>query len=160
MVYFIDLILPGSFNGFGIRPRSISGLSGIALSPFLHSGLPHLLANSVPLLVMGSFVSALAPSKFIQRTVALVLISGTLTWVISSSGIVIGASGLVFAYWSFLVANGVFKKKFKDVAIALITLFIYGALIFGLFRFQHGISWAGHFSGAVAGVLLAVFERK
>lgn len=158
-VFFIELIIPGNLSWLGIRPRSLSGLPGVLFSPFLHANLGHLLSNIVPLLVMGCFVSALSPSLYLVRTVALMLISGLLTWTISSSGIVIGASGLVFAYWSFLITNGLLRKRVKDVGIALVTFIVYGALILGLFRFQYGVSWAGHFSGAVAGVLLAYWQR-
>jgi len=159
-VFVVEAILPGSFSWLGIRPRSLFGLVGILTSPFLHGSITHLLANALPLLVMGCFVSALSPSLFLYRTFMLVVLSGSLTWLISSSGIVIGASGLVFAYWSFLITNGFLQKRVKDVFIALITFIVYGALIFGLFRFEQGVSWAGHFSGAVAGALFAYLERS
>ncbi len=159
-VFLIEVILPGNLTWLGIRPRSISGLPGILVSPFLHASLKHLLANIVPLLIMGCLVSALAPALFATRTVALVLFSGALTWLISSSGVVVGASGLVFAYWSFLITNGFLRKSIKDVGIALLTFLIYGALIFGLFKFQYGVSWAGHFSGVVAGIFLAYLQRS
>lgn len=157
-VFGLESVLPGNFSWLGIRPRSISGIPGIFFSPFLHGDLRHLLANAFPLLVMGCFVSALAPSLFAVRTFSLVIISGALTWLISSSGVVIGASGLVFAYWAFLITNGFLKKRVKDVIIALITFLVYGALIFTLFRFQHGVSWAGHLSGVVAGVVFAYMQ--
>lgn len=159
-VFALELILPGNFAWLGIRPRSILGLIGVFSSPFLHANLGHLLSNIVPILIMGSFVSALDPSKFATRTGALILLSGALTWLVSSSGIVIGASGLVFAYWSFLITNGFLRKQVKDVVIALITFIIYGAMIFALFKFQYGISWAGHFSGAVAGIVYAFVQRR
>ena len=158
-VFVVELILPGGFSWLGIRPRSITGLLGIVFSPFLHGNLAHLLSNVLPILIMGSFVSALSPSQFIPRTAALVFISGALTWLISSSGIVIGASGLVFAYWSFLITNGFLNKRVKDVFIALITFLVYGAMIFSLFRFQYGISWAGHISGVIAGIAVAFIQR-
>jgi len=160
LVFVFEVVLPGNLSWLGIRPRSISGLPGIAFSPFLHADLRHLLANVIPLAVMGSFVSALSPRLFVFRTFYLVLISGLLTWLISSSGIVIGASGLVFAYWSFLITNGFLNKRVKDVMIALITFLVYGALIFGLFRVQYGVSWAGHFSGAVAGIAFAFLQTN
>lgn len=160
LVFAIELVLPGNFHSLGIRPRSLSGLTGIICSPFLHGSLAHLFANAVPLLIMGSFVSALSPRKFTSRTTLLVLMSGGLTWLISFSGVVIGASGLVFAFWSYLILNGVLKKRLKDLLIGLVTFLIYGALIYSFFRFQVGVSWAGHLSGAIAGVILAIIERR
>lgn len=159
-VFVIELILPGNFSWLGIRPRRISGLIGIATSPFLHADFRHLFANAMPLLILGSLVSALQPSLFVSRTVALIAISGLLTWLISSSGVVIGASGLVFAYWSYLMTNGFLQRRVKDIIVAVVTFFVYGALIFGLFRVEYGVSWAGHFSGAVAGVVLAFIQKR
>lgn len=158
--FLLQVVVPGDLHWLGIRPRSISGLLGIFFSPFLHSDLRHLISNVVPLLIMGGFVSALAPTLFLERSVILILASGLLTWLISSSGVVIGASSLVFAYWAFLITNGLLNKRVKDVSIALITFLLYGALIFSLFRFQYGVSWAGHFSGAMAGAALAYITLK
>jgi len=160
LTFLFELVVPGNLSWLGIKPRSISGLSGIIFSPFLHSDLGHLLANIFPLLIMGCMVSALAPSLFVLRTAVLIVLSGSLTWLISSSGNVIGASGLAFAYWAFLITNGVMQKKSKDILLAIATFLIYGSLVFGLFRFQQGISWAGHFSGAITGVIFALMQRR
>lgn len=154
-VFVLEVIVPGNLSWLGIRPRSIIGLIGIPFSPFLHSNLSHLTANAVPLFVMGAMVNALNQRKFISRTMILILGSGLLTWLISSSGIVIGASGLVFAFWAYLIVNGIRTKQMKDIAMALLTIIIYGTLLFSLFQNTPGVSWAGHFSGAVAGALLA-----
>ena len=35
---------------FGLGPRAVSGLWGVATMPFLHAGWGHLLSNTVPLL--------------------------------------------------------------------------------------------------------------
>jgi len=158
--FAVDAILPGNFYWLGIRPRTISGLTGIIFSPFLHANLKHLLSNLLPLVIMGCFVSALAPSLYFFRTLMLMVLSGGLTWLTSSSGVVIGASGLVFAYWSYLITNGFISRRTKDLFVALITFLVYGAMIFSLFKIEQGVSWAGHFSGAVAGVLLALKQRK
>jgi len=159
-VFLFELVIPGNLSWLGIRPRSFSGLVGIVLSPFLHRDLGHILANIFPLLIMGCLVSALAPSLFVLRTVVLILLSGSFTWLLSSSDIVIGASGLAFAYWAFLITNGVLQKKFKDIVVAIVTFVIYGTLVFALFSLQEGVSWAGHFSGVIAGVIFAFIQRR
>ena len=160
VAFVVELILPWNFAWLGIRPRSLMGLTGIPVSPFLHANLKHLIANLLPLFIMGCFVSALAPKLYALRTLFLIFVSGFFTWMISSSGVVIGASGLVFAYWSFLIANGFLNQKVRDVFIALVTILIYGALIFSLFQYQEGVSWAGHMSGFMAGVILAFFSHR
>jgi membrane associated rhomboid family serine protease len=154
-VFIFEVILPGNLSWLGIRPRSITGLIGIPFAPFLHANLSHLSANAIPLAVMAVMVNVLNPGKFISRTILLIIGSGFFTWAISSSGIVIGASGLVFAYWAYLIVNGIRTQRIKDIVMALITIIVYGTLLFSLFQHTAGVSWAGHFSGALAGGLLA-----
>jgi len=154
VAYFIDVIIPIDFNRFGIYPRSITGLLGIPLSPFLHGSFHHLLSNIFPLFFLGVLVRAHGKDSFITSTVALIFVSGLLTWILSSA-IVVGASGLVFAYWTYLITTAIRQRTLKTILVAGITLFLYGGLIFGLASFREGISWAGHFSGAVAGIIVA-----
>ncbi len=154
VAYLADFIIPIDFNRFGIHPRSILGLFGIPLSPFLHGGFGHLFSNVLPLFVLGVLIRTYGRGLFISSTVALIALSGLLTWVLSSA-VVVGASGLVFAYWTYLITTAIRQKTVKTIIIAGITLLLYGGLIFGLASFREGVSWAGHFSGAVAGVLLA-----
>jgi len=158
--FIIDLVLPGNFSNLGIRPRRLIGLLGIATSPFLHAGWSHLIANIIPLFVMGCMINALNQKHFLMRTVSLIVLSGSFTWLLSSAGLVIGASGLVFAYWSFLIVNGVRGRTLLSVFFAVITVLVYGALLFSLFRYIPGVSWAGHLSGAIAGVVVAMLSPR
>lgn len=152
--YLVDFIIPIDFNRYGIHPRSFWGLFGIPLSPFLHGGFGHLFSNIIPLFALSVLVRTHGRALFLKSTAALIGISGLLTWLLSSA-IVVGASGLVFAYWTYLITTAVRQRTMKTLMIAGVTLLLYGGLIFGLASFREGVSWAGHFSGAVAGVLLA-----
>lgn len=154
IAYLVDFIIPIDFNRFGIHPRSFTGLFGIPLSPFLHGDFGHLLSNIFPLFFLGVLVRSYGRRVFLNSTMALIGLSGLLTWILSSANVV-GASGLVFAYWTYLITTAVRERTMKTIVVAGITLFLYGGLIFGLASFREGVSWAGHFSGAVAGVLLA-----
>lgn len=152
--YLIDFIIPIDFNRYGIHPRSFLGLLGIPLSPFLHGGFGHLFSNVFPLFALGLLIRTYGRSVFLTSTAALIGLSGALTWLLSSA-IVVGASGLVFAYWTYIITTAIRQRTTKTIVVAVITLFLYGGLIFGLASFREGVSWAGHFSGAVAGVTLA-----
>jgi len=153
-VYLLDFIIPIDFNRFGIHPRSFMGLFGIPLSPFLHGGFGHLFSNIFPLFALGVLIRTHGRSLFLTSTAALIGLSGLLTWLLSSA-VVVGASGLVFAYWTYLITTAIRQRTTRTIVIAGITLLLYGGLIFGLANFREGVSWAGHFSGAVAGVVLA-----
>lgn len=154
VVYLIDFIIPIDFNRFGIHPRSFMGLFGIPLSPFLHGGFGHLFSNIIPLFALGVLVRTHGRGLFLKSTAALIGLSGLLTWLLSSA-VVVGASGLVFAYWTYLITTAIRQRTMKTLIIAAVTLLLYGGLILGLASFREGVSWAGHFSGAVAGVALA-----
>lgn len=154
VAFLADLIIPIDFTNYGIHPRSLWGLLGIPLSPFMHIGFGHLFSNIVPLLMLGILLRTYGRDVFISVTLAFIVIGGLLTWLLSSA-IVVGASGLVFAYWTYLVTTAVRQRTFHTILIAGITLLLYGGLIFGLASFREGVSWAGHFGGAVAGVLVA-----
>ena len=156
IAYLVDFVIPIDFNRFGIHPRSILGLFGIPITPFLHGGFAHLFSNIFPLFVLGVLLRSFGRHLFIFSTVAMVLLSGILTWVLSSS-IVVGASGLVFAYWTYLLTTAIRQRTARTIIVASLTLLLYGGLILGLTCFREGISWAGHFSGAVAGIIVAIF---
>jgi len=160
VTFILNHVIPLEFNQYGIRPRSLSGLTGVPLSPFLHGNIKHLFNNIVPLFVLASFVRSLGKQAFIFNTAGLILLSGLLTWTISSSGVVIGASGLVFAYWSYLISIAIRRKTLLTALLAIITIILYGGLIYSLASLQPGISWAGHFSGVVAGLTLGLCWRK
>jgi len=155
IAYLADFIIPIDFNQFGIYPRSILGLFGIPLSPFLHGGFGHLFSNIFPLFVLGVLIRTHGRGLFITSTVALIALSGFFTWMFSSA-VVVGASGLVFAYWTYIITTAIREKTTKTIVIAAVTLFLYGGLIFSLASFQEGVSWAGHFGGAVAGVIVGI----
>ncbi len=153
IAYLVDFIIPIDFNRFGIHPRSFVGLFSIPFAPFLHGGFGHLFSNIIPLFVLGVLLRSFGRYLFISSTIVMILLSGLLTWLLSSS-IVVGASGLVFAYWTYLITTAIRQKTTRTIVIAGITLILYGGLILGLASFREGISWAGHFSGAIAGIVV------
>jgi membrane associated rhomboid family serine protease len=151
----VDIALGGDLDRFGIRPRQRDGLDGIVLAPFLHSGFGHLLANSLPFLIMGAAICMTGARQLVQVTLIVGLIAGVGTWLTGSSGSLhIGASGLVFGYLTYLVSRGVFDHRIGYLIGGLITLFVYGGVLWGLVP-RPGVSWQGHLFGAIGGVVAA-----
>jgi membrane associated rhomboid family serine protease len=70
--------------------------------------------------------------------------------------VILGASGLIFGWLTYLLARGLWSRKAGQVVIAVLVLLVYGGLIFGVLPGQPGISWQAHLGGAVGGVLAAV----
>jgi len=157
----VDLVPGTPFDGWGIRPRALRGLLGIVLAPFLHDGFRHLLANTVPFLVMGGVIASGGIQRFVRVAVIVGLISGLGTWIVAARDSVhLGASGLVFGFLTYLLARGVFARNVLWLVGGVVVLLIYGGILWGLLP-QPGISWSGHAFGAMGGVVAAaVLHRR
>jgi membrane associated rhomboid family serine protease len=150
-----DAALPGSFDRYGIRPRSLDGLSGVPLAPFLHAGFGHLLANTGAFLILGATI-ALTTRAFWRVTIGVAVLGGLGVWLFAAPHTVtVGASGLIYGYAAFLVAWGLLARRLLAFVVAVVVALLYGGLVFGVMPGQPGISWQGHLFGAAAGVLVA-----
>lgn len=152
----IDTLLRHRLDAYGVRPLEIDGLAGIVTAPLLHSGWSHLVANTVPLLVLG-FVLLLSGVREWLRVTAIVWVVGGLgTWLIGGVHTNhIGASGLVFGWLAFLVVRGFFTRHPGQVVVGVVVLLAYGGILWGVLPTQSGVSWQGHLCGALGGVLAA-----
>jgi len=161
-VFIIDSGLPGiTFNNFGILPRKLEGLTGIFASPFLHGGLAHIISNSIPLLLLSVLVRLSIGSRQLLVVMLIGIIgSGLGTWLFSSGGVVIGASGLVFSLIGFLFADACFSPSLRSWTVALLSFFLYGGALRSLFVFLPFVSWAAHFWGLVSGIAIALLLRS
>jgi membrane associated rhomboid family serine protease len=173
LVELIDQLMGGRLDSNGIRPLTTDGLWGIIFAPVLHANWQHLMANTVPLLVLGFLMTLAGLSRFVWATAIVWIVGGFGTWLIGNVGSAcgptdhIGASGLIFGWLTFLLVFGIFVRRFWDIVIGLVVLFAYGSVLLGAMPVLHqcgGVSWQGHLSGAVAGVvaayLLSAPERK
>jgi membrane associated rhomboid family serine protease len=148
----VDAGLGGSLDQYGIRPRSTDGLVGLALSPFLHGGFGHLTSNTIPFAVLGFLTMVHGAGTFWRVTVVTALVGGLLVWLVGASNSVhIGASGVIFGYFGFLLAMGLFERSAKAIVIAVLVGLGYGGLIFGVLPSQPGVSWEGHLFGFLSG---------
>lgn len=161
-VEIIDwLVFGGELNRFGIRPRTVSGLWGILFAPFLHGNFAHLLANTVPLVSLGWLVMLRETGDWLVVTVVAALCAGLGTWLIGAPlSVHIGASGVVFGYFGFLLLRGYFERSVTAIAFSILVAFLYGGIIWGVLPNQPGISWEGHLFGFLGGVLAARLLAK
>jgi membrane associated rhomboid family serine protease len=152
----VDIVLGGALNSYGVRPHQLIGLRGILFAPFLHGGLGHLIANTIPFLILGWFVMLQETSDFFVVTGITMLVSGLGTWLVGSSNSVhIGASGIIFGYLGFLLLRGYFERNFPSILLSLIVGFLYGGTIWGVLPIQYGVSWQMHLFGFIGGVIAA-----
>jgi len=154
VVHIVGVVVP--VDQFGIRPRSLMGLIGIGTSPFLHASWGHLIANTMGMLTFGGIlVFTHKEEESVGLLLMMILLSGALTWLIGRSANHIGASGLIFAMFGYLLLHGWFKRDKKTMITSLIMLVGFGGTIFGVLPVNPGVSWEGHLSGFIAGGLLA-----
>jgi membrane associated rhomboid family serine protease len=173
LVELIDQLTRHSLDENGIRPLRVDGLWGIVFAPVLHASWEHLIANTVPLLVLGFLMTLAGLSRFVWATAVVWILGGLGTWLIGNLGSScgptdhIGASGLIFGWLAFLLVFGIFVRRVWDIIIGLVVLFVYGGILLGAMPVLGrcgGVSWQGHLCGALAGVaaayLLSAPERK
>ena len=69
----------------GSGPGDSSGLDGILLAPLVHDGWAHLVANSAPLILLGTFVLAAGTRRFLLATLFIALFSGLGVWILDAA---------------------------------------------------------------------------
>ncbi len=150
-------ILSDRLQGNGILPRSTDGLDGILWSPFLHSGFPHLISNSIPFAMLSLLILAGGRPRYLKASAIIIAIGGLLVWAfaIGSNENHIGASGWVFGMVGFLIAAALLEKRATSIITGLIALVFYGGTILSGITPTDGISWEGHLFGFVAGLIAA-----
>lgn len=156
IVQLVNAVTLHALDRFGIHPRELSGLLGILFAPFLHGGFGHLMANTVPFLVFGWLILLHDVSDFVIVSLLAMLVGGLGTWLTGAPGSVhIGASGVIFGYFGFLLLRGWFRRSFGAILLSLAMGILYGGLLFGVLPGQSGISWQGHLFGFLGGGLSA-----
>lgn len=159
-VYWLEIQFGLNFNKYGVYPHTLKGLRGVLFSPFIHSGTSHLFNNSIPLVVLTAslyfFYTKVATRVLIYGT----LLTGLLTWLIARDSYHIGASGVVYLLFSFILFSGIIRKHYRLIALSLVVIFLYGSMIWYVFPIKEKMSWEGHLSGFIVGLLFAIIYRK
>jgi membrane associated rhomboid family serine protease len=156
LVYLATWMTGGGLLYLGVIPRTTLGLRGIIFAPFLHGSVAHLIANSVPFVMLGWFVMLRDSRHFVPVTIAAMLGSGLMAWMFGAPGSVhVGASGVIFGYLGFLMLSGWYARSIASIVISILVTVMWGGLVFGVVPGQVGISWQAHFGGLVGGILAA-----
>lgn len=159
-VYYLEIRFGWNFNKFGVLPRKLTGLKGVVFTHFIHSGTKHLFNNSVPLFVLTASLFYFYRDVAMKVLVYGALLTGIFTWIIGRESYHIGASGVVYLLFSFVFFSGIIKRHFRLIAMSLIVIFLYGSMIWYIFPVKEGMSWEGHLSGFLMGLIFAIVYRN
>ena len=144
----------------GIVPREVEGLDGVLFAPLLHADAGHLFSNTLPLLVLGFLAFLEGARRFAVAVGASWLASGLGVWIFGG-GVTIGASGLVFGLFAYLLVRGFYNRDWKQILLAGLLFLMYGSLLWGVLpQFGTNISWQAHLFGALGGVLAALILKR
>lgn len=146
----------GALDAFGIDPRSPARFWHIFTAPFLHDGLPHLIANTAPLAVLAFMSAVRSVGRFLAATFVIVLVGGALVWLLGRDAIHLGASLLVFGYLAYLLGVGWWERTPAAIGIALLALLLYGGILWGVLPSGGAVSWEAHLYGFVGGIVAAL----
>ncbi|PXY01288.1 rhomboid family intramembrane serine protease [Marinifilum breve] len=149
-----------NFTQLGVFPLHVKGLLGIITSPLIHGDFQHLMANSVPFLVLSWGIFYFYRPLSYRIFILCYLTTNILVWVGAREAYHIGASGLVYSFASFLFFSGIFRNYYRLIAISFVVVFLYGGLFWGVFPILKDVSWEGHLFGAISGLTYALAYRN
>jgi membrane associated rhomboid family serine protease len=156
VVELVDALARHRLDAQGIEPREADGLDGIVWAPLLHASWSHLLANTLPLLVLGFLLLLGGITRGTAVTAVVWVVGGVGTWLVGPPHTVhLGASVLAFGWLAYLLLRGVFSRRVREVLLAVVLFLLYGTVLLGVLPGRPGISWQGHLFGAIGGALAA-----
>lgn len=151
----VNLFTGNSLNAFGVLPRHLDHLAFIFTAPFLHGTPAHLMTNLVPLLLFMWLCLQWGNRAFWLTTITIMLIGGVGVWVFGRTAVHIGASGMVYGYFGFLVLAGFRSKKTPYMIISILVALLYGGMIVGVLPTRGFISFEYHLFGFIGGLVAA-----
>ncbi|MBP6495929.1 MAG: rhomboid family intramembrane serine protease [Psychrobacter sp.] len=161
MFFLNDTVFFGLWNIFGIVPRTldIGSMIGVFASWTMHGNFSHLVGNSLTLMQI-LFLFGLFENNAYRTILKLIVASGIMTWLIASPlTIHIGASGLCFAMLGFMIGGAVFARRWGYLLACIVMGTGYWLIIKQGLIPQQGISFAAHFGGLCAGLLLGANSK-
>lgn len=158
IVYFISTFT--NLIQFGIFPGNVHTLPHIFSAPFIHGSWMHLINNTLGFWVFSLLCLLRGRVFYIRASLFIITVSGLLVWLFARKALHIGASGWIFGLWSLAIANAYFQKQLMSFVIAILVVFFYGGMIWGLLPLNAMVSFEGHIFGAISGVAAAYTFRK
>jgi len=160
LIYLGGVLFNVNLIQYGIYPRHISGLIGIALAPLIHASFTHLFANTLPIIILGTALLYGYPRSAWLVLAGLYFGTGLGVWLTARDAYHIGASGLTTGMMFFVFVIGAIRWDRRAIVLSMLVFFLYGSMLWGIFPIDPSISYESHFYGALIGVVLAILLRN
>ena len=146
---------------FGIWPQNLSRLPDIFTAPFLHISWQHIEGNSLPLFVLGVLAAYRSIARFLLVSLIVLVTSGLAVWLFQPSNeLTVGASGLIFGYFGYVLVRGFLDRNLIDIGIGVVAGALYWTILQVAIPGTPGVSWIGHLGGLVGGIIAAWVVRS
>jgi membrane associated rhomboid family serine protease len=144
------------FSGQWNLPMTPGGsFLGALTAPFSHSGFGHLLANSLTFIPLSWLVLLRGRLDYLAVWLGVyaTAIPVWLFWPTASHGL----SGVIYGLLGYLLVIGWLEKRFLSLSLSIFALISYGGVLPSLLPIYSpsGVSWIGHFSGFLGGIVAA-----
>lgn len=160
LVKLLEVLSNSQWSKYGLYPKEMFGLKGIITMPFLHANFSHLLGNTIPVIVLLTFININYPEVAKKIAGWIIFATGLWTWSFARPAFHIGASGLVYGLISFVLVSGFLRRDRASLALSFLVIFLYGGFIWGMVPQEGNVSWEGHLSGGIAGLIFAFAFHK
>ena len=145
---------------FGILPMHLSRLPDIFTAPFLPYSWQHIEGNSLPLFVLGVLAAYRSVTRFLVVSLIVLVTSGLAVWLFQSSNtLTVGASGLIFGYFGYVLVRGFLDRNMIDIGVGVVAGVLYWTILQVAIPGTPGVSWIDHLGGLVGGVIAAWVVR-
>ena len=118
------------------------------------------MSNAITFLGLGGLIGLRGRLVLLRVSLFIIILGGVGVWAFGRPAIHLGASGLVFGYFGFLVARGWYERRLGSIFVAIAVIILYGGLIMGVLPTPGLVSWEAHLFGLIAGVLAARNRRR
>lgn len=153
LIYFVDrYIFRRKLSRFGVRPRTKKGLIGIPISFLFHANFNHIFFNSIPLLVLGTFILAPGWGYLFIVTLLVGIGESTIVWLIGRPGNHIGISGIIMGFFGYVLMHAYLQPSVSTVMLAIVALYYFGSILFSVIPQGAGMSWESHLFGLLIGI--------
>ncbi|MER5373752.1 rhomboid family intramembrane serine protease [Streptomyces sp. NPDC002553] len=143
----------GLARDYGVSSGDVGSLPHVLSAPFLHWSWAHIESNSGPLFVFGFLAAYRGVARFLALSLLVALTSGTAVWLLEQGdAVTVGASGLVYGYFAYVVVRGLFDRHLIDTLIGLVMAASFAYLLTTAVPGTPGVSWLGHLGGLVGGL--------